>query len=136
MKFILPFLLLAVVNGVGTDYAANWLIPRYAEEAVVPLWLAGVVFSTLWIAGLSFRSEVLKVLSLVAIAALLFATSGQLGWPFGSAAAASVGAVFILVILPIVWNAIVSGVLHLIGWLAGDANMLYDPSLEPDVAYD
>lgn len=136
MKFILPFLLLAVASATGTSYVADWLIPRFADAATMPLPLIAATFSTLWVAGWSFRSTGLKVLSMVVIGVVLWMTTSNLDWPMAQSTTAVAGAVFILVILPFVWNAIVSGVLHLAGWVAGDANMLYDASLELDPAYD
>lgn len=136
MKFILPFLLLAVVSATGTSYVVDWLIPRFADAATMPLPLIAATFSTLWVAGWSFRSSALKVLSMVVIGVVIWTTIVSLDWPMAQSTAAMAGAVFILVILPFVWNGITSLVLHIIGAMAGDANMLYDASLEPDPAYD
>lgn len=136
MRFITPFLLLAVVNAIGTSYVAAWLIPRFADAATMPLPLIAATFSTLWVAGWSFRSSALKVLSMAGIGVALWLTTISLDWPMAQSTAALAGAVFILAILPIIWNAIVSGVLHLAGWMSGDANMFYDASLEPDPAYE
>lgn len=136
MKFISPFLLLTVVSAIGTNYVAAWLIPRFADAATMPLPLIAATFSTLWVAGWSFRSTGLKVLSMIVIGVVIWTTVTALDWPMAQSTAAMAGAVFVLVILPFVWNGITSLVLHIIGAMAGDANMFYDASLEPDPAYD
>lgn len=129
MRFITPFLVLAFVNTILTGIIANWMIPNFAAAAVMPLPIVALSFSTLWVASTAFECGRMMLLGIGGIAITIGSTAFGLGSSVSSATFASLGAMLILVVLPLVWFGIISSLLRGVGNLLGDRDQFFDVSL-------